>query len=274
MRADISLGPPSAVPGRHVGSGRPALYEPQERLLEVLGACHTAHRGYRAVGHHPALPQQDEAVTVSGLVHHVAGHEQCAAAAGEVVEALPELLAQQRVLAYRGLVEDQQLRPAEQGAGQGGPAVLAARQRPDELAGRRGQADVPDDPGHVGVIGACVQGGEVPDVLPDREVGVNARRLGDIADTAAQPGGTGRLAQYLQVPGAELLDPHDGPQQRGLAPAAGPDEAGDGAPGDGRADAVEHPLAPSVHDQVRGPYHHVGDRCRHLYARYRHVRGL
>ena len=88
---------------------------------------------------------------MSGLVHDVAGHEQRGAGPGQLVEALPELFVQQGVLAYRRLVQHQQLRPAEQGARQRGPAVRAARQGTDKLAGGRAQADVGDDAGDVAV---------------------------------------------------------------------------------------------------------------------------
>jgi len=115
----------------------------------------------------------------------MAGDEEGGAAGGQDAEPVPQLVAQHRVLADGGLVENQHLRLADQGARQRGAAALAAGQVRDELAGRVAQADRVE-----GVLGGglaeTVQGGEVAGVLPRGEIVVDAHLLSQIADLAAQ----------------------------------------------------------------------------------------
>ena len=63
---------------------------------------------------------------VRRLVHVVGGEEHRAAAAPEVVDDLPDLEARLRVEAGGGLVEEEQLGVADEGAGERQPLLLAA----------------------------------------------------------------------------------------------------------------------------------------------------
>ena len=65
---------------------------------------------------------------------------------GEPVEERPEVLAQDRVEADRGLVEHQQVGAAEQRDREAGPAALAAAEPADDLVAVRRQVDGLDDP--------------------------------------------------------------------------------------------------------------------------------
>ena len=104
---------------------------------------------------------------------------------GQRAELRPQLVAQHRVLADGRLVEHQQLGLADHRAGQRGPAALAAGEGADELVGGVGEPDVADR--LVGVGRAePVERGEVAGVLPHRQVGVDAGRLGEVADLAPQ----------------------------------------------------------------------------------------
>src|SRR6478672_5000065 len=74
------------------------------------------------------LTQEQEPVAATGLVHDVAGDEQCGSRGGEGVEAVPEVVAQHGVEADGRLVEDQNIGPGEEGTREGDPRALAARQ--------------------------------------------------------------------------------------------------------------------------------------------------
>ena len=70
------------------------------------------------VGDDATLPDQQQPLAAARLVHDVAGHEQRRPGRGERVELLPEVVAQDRVLADGRLVEDEHRRLGHQGAGQ------------------------------------------------------------------------------------------------------------------------------------------------------------
>ncbi len=82
--------------------------------------------------------------------------------------------------------------------------------------------------------------GEVAQVLADGEVDVDGGRLGHVGDPRAQRRTTGRLAEHAHVARLDELHADDGAQQRGLAAAARPEQAGDAPAGDGEVEPVEH----------------------------------
>ena len=153
---------------------------------------------------------------------------------GEAVEGPPQLDAQHRVEADRGLVEDEQVGLAEQGDGQRHPGPLSAREPADD-AGPRGRrarrsrrtratrslAD-PEDPG------------EEAQVLGDGEVVVDAGLLGDVADPVCAgtptPAGSPNTSTAPEVirctptrPRISVVLPHpDGPSRPVTWPAATP----------------------------------------------------
>ncbi len=92
----------------------------EERLLDGGGAAAAAEFAGGVVGEELACAHEEEAVAALGLVHDVGGDEEGGAAVGgDAVEEVPQVAAEDRVEADGGLVEDEQVRGAEQGDGQG-----------------------------------------------------------------------------------------------------------------------------------------------------------
>jgi hypothetical protein len=60
-----------------------------------------------------------------GLVHDVAGDQQCRSAPGQLVELLPQIHAQNGIETDGGLVQHQQVRGGHQSAGQGDARPLS-----------------------------------------------------------------------------------------------------------------------------------------------------
>ena len=89
-----------------------------------------------SVGDDRAVAHQQQPVAALGLVHHVAGDEHRGAGVGEPVEQRPEVAAQHRVEPDGRLVEDEQVRAAEQRDGEAGPRALAAAEPADHLVAR------------------------------------------------------------------------------------------------------------------------------------------
>ena len=127
---------------------------------------------------------------------------------------VPEVAAQHGVEAHGGLVEHQHL----------GRRPAARRQARPGPPGRRtagcttasawvGQPDLADDPVDVAARRA-EDGGEVAQVLAHREVGVDRRRLGDVADRAAQLRRPGRPAEHLDRAALDDLHADDRAHQR------------------------------------------------------------
>ena len=133
--------------------------------------------------------------------------------------------------------------------GQRGPAPLAAGEVVHELGRRVGQPHVGDR--GVGLAPAHpVQGREVADVVPHGQVGVDARRLRDVADPAAQARRARGQAEHGDLAGADLLHADDRAHEGGLPAAAGPEQPGHLSRGDGEAQAGEHLAVPAFDDEV------------------------
>ena len=77
----------------------------------------------------PPIADQHELVAAIGLVHHVARDEQRRAGVREPAERAPEVAAKHRVETDRRLVEDEQVRPAEQRCRERHARALAAGER-------------------------------------------------------------------------------------------------------------------------------------------------
>src|SRR5690606_1812878 len=86
-----------------------------------------------------AVHDEDAIAELGGFFHVVGGQEHGDALSLEGAEALPEELAGLRVEARGGLVEDEELGTADEGAGHGQPALHAAGEGVDLLAGLFGQ---------------------------------------------------------------------------------------------------------------------------------------
>ena len=98
----------------------------------------------REVGDDPAVTEEQQPVAAGRLVHHVARDEQRRAAVGELVEEVPEVAPEHRIEADRRLVEHEHVGLVEQRRGERDAGLLPAREAPDELRGRVGEADTLD----------------------------------------------------------------------------------------------------------------------------------
>jgi hypothetical protein len=172
---------------------------------------------------------------------------------GERPKQAPEALAQHRIEADRRLVEDEQLRPAEESRGQREPRPLTARQRARELPGRVAEVDLLDDLGDL--LRACAHDrGKVLEVLAHCEVLVGRLALRAVPDAAPQRRRPRHITEHPDFSAHTPLDADDDAHQRRLAPAARPDQAGDAPAGQLEREAVQH-LAPAPpHSKVARRY--------------------
>ena len=219
-------------------------------MLEVGGAGALEQRLGGVVGEDAALAHQDQPLAAARLVHHMRGHQQGGAAlVAQAVEDRPELLAEHWVEADGGLVEDEQLRGPEQGDGEVRPRELTAAEAAGELVALADQRDLLDHP--LRIAGRRAEHArEVSEVLEHAEVGVERRRLGRVADAAAQRCAPRGQAEDGDGAAGDLLHPDDGAEQGGLAAAAGAEQPRHGAAGDAHVEVGEH-LAPAAdHTQV------------------------
>ena len=214
----------------------------------------------RAVlGEDLALPHQQQAVAALGLVHDVRGDEdRRAALVGDAVEEVPQVAAQDGVEADGRFVEYEQFGCAEQGDGERDAAALAAGEPACEGVGVRGEVDVGDGAGDVFAAGVAAvaagqqDGGEVVEVLADRQVVVDGRGLGDVADAGAECAVARRFAEDLEGSGDLGLCADDRAHQGGFAAAGGAEEAGDTAGRDGEVDAADDGAVSSYDGEAAG----------------------
>ena len=150
VRRDAVGGVHATAPFARRGPG--LVDQGEERPLGVGRAGAREQLVERGVGEHRAAAQQDQPVAAGRLVHHVAGHQQAHAVAGEPVEQVPQVAAQHRVEPHGRLVEDQQVGPAEQRDRQRDPRALPAGQGADGAVGLLDEVDLGQRPRHpVGV---------------------------------------------------------------------------------------------------------------------------
>src|SRR5690606_11220258 len=84
----------------------------------------------------------------------------------------------------------------------------------------------------------------------DGQVGVDARRLGDVTDAAAQFGAARGQAQHGDRAGLDDLGADDRAHQGGLPAAGGPEQSGDRAARDAHAHALEGSVGAAPDVQV------------------------
>src|SRR4051812_2777754 len=108
-------------------------------------------------------------------------------------------MAEDRVEPDRRLVEQQELWPAEQGSRQRDSGPLPTGEPADEPVDLRLEIpltyDLVDAPSR-----HPQDRGEVAEVLPDSDVGVDRRRLSDVADAAAKRRAPGGFAEHGDSP--------------------------------------------------------------------------
>ena len=156
------------------------------------------------------------------------GDQQRGPASGELGELFPQIHAQHRIQAHRGLVEHEHSRLADQRACQRRPGALTA----GEVAAVRGsvvcQAHAVD-----GVIGGpavvAIQRGEVPHVVDDAQVVVDCGLLRQVSHLVAQWRRARRVTQHGDRARRHNLGADDAAHQRALTASGRTEQAGDGA---------------------------------------------
>jgi hypothetical protein len=168
-----------------------------------------------------------------------------AAAVGGLGEDGPQRDPLLRVEPGGRLVEDEEVRGADERGRQRHALLHAARQRADALVHGVTEADglehrrcVPPPLGRVRVL---LEDGDVVDHLEGREPAVEPWRLGEVAEPAAHLGACRRVGRVeaQQGQGAAVGSEHGGqdPQQRRLAGAVGAEHPHDASP-EGQVDLV------------------------------------
>ena len=188
VQGDLAEGQCASLHGFPEGHQRPVW------LIRVNLQHLSFHLGFDL----PRCPLHDDAsavdkgqtVAVLRLVHVVGGHEDGAPFLGQGVQEVPESAPRDGVHAGCGFVQEEHLRLMENGARQGQPLAVSPGQVVRELFLVPSQArhlqDVlaplaqppPGDP-----VGAPVE----VQVLPHRQVAVEAEVLGHVADATADP---------------------------------------------------------------------------------------
>ena len=156
----------------------------------------------------------------------------------------PQRVARHRVERAERLVEQQQLRPRRQRAGDGDALPLPTRQRVGHACrDRLRQCDEVEQPRDVGGARAGDAWSDA-DILGDGHVREQADALEDIADPPAQRGcgaGGDVLPVQQHLAGRRLDQPVDRLEQRRLARSRRADERNEAAGRDGEVDAVHRP---------------------------------
>jgi len=168
---------------------------------------------------------------------------------GQPAEEVPQVPAQDRVEPDRGLVEDEQLGLADERCGQRDARALTSREVAHGLVGVRREVHGVDRTLD-GTGRRTEHRGEVAEVVAHRQVGIDARRLGDVANPVAQPRRPGRFPEDGDRPRLDPLDSDDGPHEGGLAAPAGAEEPNDLTGGDDHAEVVQDPARTAHHPQV------------------------
>ncbi len=257
MHGDVALGVFRQVPGasRKLGGGqRGRQAEADHRAGQITAAQRV--RGQLldqvTVAHHP-----DPVGQPLYLVEVMRGEQDGGPGLAQPGDHLPGIPPGVRVEAGRRLVEEQQLRVADQGKGEVQPAQLAAGQGADPGPSLAGQAHLLDGGRHVPRPG--VEAGIERDHLPHRQLGVNATGLQHDPDALAEAAAA-RLrieSEHLHRTGGALAVAFEDLHGRRLASAIRPEERVDLATPDLEAHAVNG-AQPTV--VLAQPLHHDGWR--------------
>jgi hypothetical protein len=186
------------------------------------------------VAHHP-----DPVGQVLHLVEIMRGKQHCGARVPQAGDHVPGIPPCVRVEASRGLVEEQQLRIADEGEGKVKPAQLPAGQRPDPGTALAPQAHLLDRYRRIPRTG--VETGVKCDHLPHRQLGVVAARLQHDPDALAEaaPACTRIESEHPHRTGGALAVTLENLHGRGLASAVGPEKCIDLTAPDLEAHAVD-----------------------------------
>jgi hypothetical protein len=185
-------------------------------------------RGDRALGHHPAaVDDRREVARLLHLVQQMRREQHRAALRHQRAHQPAELENARRVEPVDRLVQDQQLRVAEQAAGDAEPLAHAERVRLHAVVGSRGQPDALQRAGDPPRGGAVARRGVHLQVLAPGQVRVEARLLDDRADPGQGLRAARRqvVAEQPQAARARPREAEQQPHERRLAGAVAAEEA-------------------------------------------------
>ena len=208
---------------------RPRTAELQESLLEVSRTGARPDLGPRPAGDDPARADEQQLVATIGLVHHVAGDEDRDTARSEAPEMGPELHPKQRIDADRGLVEEQDFGPVNEGTRERQPSPLPAGQMGGERVGPISQLDQLEGRPYGRRVTDAIGLGEESDVLGSGQRRVDPIALGHVANP-----GEGRTRRHVDPKDLRVAARRSGqagqqPDQGGLAGSVGAEDAVDPA---------------------------------------------
>ena len=215
----------------------------QVDLLEAVGVVAVLEAGGGVAGHDLAAADQGDLVAERlGLLEVVRGQEDRRALLVQAADVAPQLLAQLDVDAGGGLVEDDQARLVQQGAGEQQAALHAARELGG--AGVALGAQVEDVDHLVGaLLGRGLLHAVVAAVVDERlahgQEAVQVRLLLGDADLAAGLHAVRRQSEHERLALGDPDQVADGADQRGLAGAVGPEQTEEAAGGHLEVERVE-----------------------------------
>ena len=213
------------------------------------------------------------------LLHVVGGEQHRGPVVPELAQARPDEVADLRVEPGGRLVEDQHLGVVDEGTRDHEPAPHPARERLDPVPGPVGEGDEVEEGHEEGLQRLAGGPREVarvdPQVLHDREVGVEVVVLRNDADPRPHPAARSRhrLAEHGQLPAARRRMAEDHAKGRGLAGSVRTEQPEAPAPGHLEIDAVDDGVAAETLQQPPC-LDHVRTHWQHPVAAAAHVRPM
>jgi hypothetical protein len=206
----------------------------EQPLAQLVGSADRAQGG---------VQDRDAVAQAFGLLEAMGGEEDRHAAPAELVDQLVDLAGGDRVQAGGRLVQEQQLRVAEQRPGQGDPLAEPFGQGAAGIVGPVGQVDGPQRAADAIVwVGHLVEACETLEVLGHAQAQVQARRLGHDrnapADLCAVAGGERESGDRCRARG-RCNERAERPHHGGLAGAVRPKEPEDLAVAELKRDVLE-----------------------------------
>src|SRR3989337_1715372 len=195
--------------------------------------------------HHPSLAEEGQALAVGGVVHGVAGYNQCLPLLHQGLEVLPESHPQLRVQPHRGLIQREEPGAVDQGTGQAKPLPHATAEPVHRVL-----PALPEAYQAQGLLYPllplpppcqAVEPGKEAHILLGGKLQVEGAELGHIADFLGHPPPR-KTAQHPYPPLLGPEEAHQHPDEGGLPRPVGPQES------------IGHPLFYPDGETVQGLY--------------------
>ena len=193
----------------------------------------------------PPLVDQADAVTALRLVQVGGGHQDRDGLTGEAGQHVPELATGHRVHPRGGFIQQQHLRPVDQGAAEGQLLLHAAGEPARQTIAEGPQSHQRQQllpPLQKIAVGHLPQPRNVAKVLHHTQIGVEGEGLGEVPHPRA--GLAGRLPQHPHRAGAGVQQAGQDVEGAGLAGAVGTDQPKDFAGADVEVDAPQRLQGP------------------------------